>query len=139
MITSTVGRAAGAPWSRREALLAGGGALLGLTIVGCGGTQAGGGAQETPVTDFTIVAANLAWDLERIVIPAGRQVVATIVNRDAGIPHNLHVKSPGDPKTELEEGPVTQTMRFSIDDVGDYEFVCDAHTMMVGTISVVDP
>jgi len=46
----------------------------------CGDGDSGGnptGAGEA-VTEFTIVAENLAWDLDRIVVPAGREVTATI-------------------------------------------------------------
>ena len=70
-------------------------------------------------------------------MPAGVEITATIDNRDADMPHNLHVKSSGDPKTELENGPVTQTLRFTVDEAGAYEFVCDAHPNMSGTLHAV--
>lgn len=130
-------------YSRRGALRLGGGAIVAVVVAGCGGDD-GDGAEpssalelEEAVTEFTIVAENSKWDLERVVVPAGQEVTATIDNRDDGIPHNLHVKSPGDPKTELEDGPVTQMLRFTIDDAGSYEFVCDAHPKMTGTIEAV--
>lgn len=83
------------------------------------------------------MAQSIQWDIDRIVVPAGREVMATIDNRDRGIPHNLHIKSPGDPKTRLENGLVTQTLRFTIDEPGTYDFVCDAHANMTGTIRAV--
>lgn len=103
-------------------------------VLQLGGTGASSGEA---VTKFTIVAENIKWDLKRVVVPAGAEVTATIENRDRGIPHNLHVKSPGDPKTELEDGPVTQTLRFTIEKPGSYGFVCDAHPTMTGTIEAV--
>ena len=56
---------------------------------------------------------------------------------DRGIPHNFHVRSPGDPKADLADGIVTQTLRFTIDEPGEDTFVCDAHLQMTGTVEVV--
>lgn len=123
--------------SRRSLLQIGGAASLALLLAACGDNGSDEGTGETPVTSFTIVAENIRWDLDRVVVPAGREVTATIENRDRGIPHNLHIKSPGDPKTELENGPVSQTLRFTIDEPGSYDFVCDAHANMTGTVEVV--
>ena len=128
-------------YSRRTALTLSGGALAALVLAACAGDD----NNDTPaavddgaaVTEFTLVARNLAWDLDRIVVPAGQEVTATIDNRDRGILHNLHVKSPGNPKTDLENGPVTQTLRFAIVEPGRYKFICDAHLNMTGTIVVV--
>ena len=86
---------------------------------------------------FTIVADNMQWDRDRVVVRAGQEITATIENRDKGIPHNLHIDSPGDPKTELEDGIVTQTLVFTIDEPGEHRFVCDAHPNMTGTIVAV--
>lgn len=124
--------------SRRALLQLGGAASAALLLAACGDDDgADQGTGESQVTAFTIIAENIQWDRDRVVVPAGREVTATIDNRDRGIPHNLHIKSPGDPKTELENGPVTQTLRFTIDEPGTYDFVCDAHTNMTGTIEVV--
>lgn len=127
-------------FSRRTFLYLGSTAVVGVVVAGCGDDSEApptGQATSDPVTAFTIVADRMAWDLDRVVVPAGREITATIDNRDRGMPHNLHVRSPGDPKTELENGPVTQTLRFTIDEPGSYEFVCDAHLYMTGTIEAV--
>ena len=132
-------------YSRRAVLQLGGGAALTFVLAACGndGQEEGddpleekSGSRE-PITSFTIVAEDMEWDLERVIVPAGAEVTATIENRDQDMPHNLHVKSPGDPKTELESGPVTQTLRFTIDEPGSYTFVCDIHPNMTGTIEAV--
>jgi len=130
-------------YSRRAALQLAGGAAAAIVVAACGGDDDGdepaGDALDLDraVTEFTIVAENIKWDLDRVVVPAGQEVTATIDNRDRGILHNLHVKSPGDPKTELEKGPVTQTLRFTIDEPGSYEFLCDAHPNMTGTVEAI--
>ena len=127
------------PLTRRAVLQLGGGAVAATVLAACGDDAGAGagGAEEEAVSAFTIVAENMQWDLDRIVVRAGEEVTATIENRDEGIPHNLHIESPGDPKTELEDGLVTQTLVFTIDEPGEYGFVCDAHRNMTGTIVAV--
>lgn len=127
-------------YSRRDLLRLGGGAAAALALAACGDGSDNGSSQSdsgSAVTSFTIVAESITWNLDRIVVPAGREITATVDNSDRGIPHNLHIKSPGDPKTELEDGPVTQTLRFTIEEPGRYDFVCDAHANMTGTIEAV--
>ena len=95
------------------------------------------GSASAPVTAFTIVADDLKWDLDRIVVPVGQEVTATIDNRDEGIDHNFHVRATGDPKTAVEEGPVTQTLTFTIAETGEFEYLCDIHPFMEGTLQAV--
>ncbi len=121
-------------------------AVLGLLLAGCGGDDGGGGGgeqrvgtEDEPVTEFTIVAEDLRFDLERVVVPAGEEVTATIENRDDGIGHNLSVAlRGGEAKTEIEAGPVTQTLRFTVPEPGEHDFVCDPHAAtMRGVIQAV--
>lgn len=122
-------------------------AVLALLLTGCGGDDggAGGGAgrsvstEDEPVTEFTIVAEDLRFDLDRVVVPAGEEVTATIENRDDGIGHNLSVALPdGEAKTEVEAGPVTQTLRFTVPEPGEHDFVCDPHAAsMRGVVQAV--
>ena len=126
--------------TRRRALRLGAGAIVATALAACGDTGSPDGATaatEEPVDEFTIVAENMRWDVDRVVIPAGVEVTATIENRDRGVLHNLHIKTSEDPRTELEEGVVTQTLTFTIADPGEYEYVCDAHLFMSGTIVAV--
>lgn len=125
--------------TRRAALRIGGGAMAAVVLAACGdgGTVEAGAGTEEPVSEFTIVAENMQWDKDRLVVRAGEEITATIENRDKGIPHNLHIESPGDPKTDLEDGIVTQTLVFTIDEPGDHRFICDAHPNMTGTIVAV--
>ena len=123
--------------TRRAVLQLGGGAVAVAVLAACGDDAgAGPAASEEPVSAFTIVADKMRWDQDRVVVRAGQEVTATIENRDKGVPHNLHVESPGDPKTELEDGIVPQTLVFTIDEPGEHRFVCDAHPNMTGTIVV---
>jgi plastocyanin len=118
-------------------------AVLGLLLAGCGDDDGGGersvGTADEPVTEFTIVAEDLRFDLDRIVVPAGEEVTATIDNRDSGIGHNLSVAlAGGETKTEVEAGPVQQTLRFTAPEPGEYDFVCDPHVAtMEGVVEAV--
>jgi plastocyanin len=120
-------------------------AILALLLAGCGDDSAGGdegrsvGTADEPVTEFTIVAQDLRFDLDRIVVPAGEEVTATIENRDDGIGHDFSVALPdGDAKTDVEAGPVQQTLRFTVPEPGEYDFVCNPHTAtMKGVVEAV--
>lgn len=96
--------------SRRTALLllSGATALLfiacgagdeGSSTRGAGGLTRGGGA----VTAFTIVADDLAWDLDRVEVPIGQEITVTVENRE-GADHNLHVRSDGEPQDRVGRG-----------------------------------
>jgi plastocyanin len=119
-------------------------AVLTLGLVACGDDDAGAGGHtvgtaDEPVTEFTIVAEDVRFDLDRIVVPAGEEVTATIDNRDSGIGHNLSVALPdGEAATEIEAGPVEQTLRFTVPEPGEHDFVCDPHVAtMEGVIEAV--
>jgi plastocyanin len=120
-------------------------AVLTLVVAGCGGDDGGDdgehvvGTAEQPVTEFTIVAEDLRFDLDRIIVPAGEEVTATIDNRDSGIGHNLAVSLPGgEAATEIENGPVEQTLTFTVPEPGEYDFVCDPHaSTMDGVVQAV--
>ena len=120
-------------------------AALTLVVAGCGGDDGGNedeqvvGTEDQPVTEFTIVAEDLRFDLDRIIVPAGEEVTATIDNRDSGIGHNLAVSLPdGEAATEIENGPVEQTLTFTAPEPGEYDFVCDPHaSTMKGVVQAV--
>ena len=120
-------------------------AALALVLAGCGDDGGGGGGTRSagtadePVTEFTIVAEDLRFDLDRIVVPAGVEVTATIENRDEGIGHNFSVAlDDGQAETEVEAGPVTQTLRFTVNEPGEHDFVCDPHVgSMKGVVEAV--
>jgi plastocyanin len=122
-------------------------AALALVLAGCGDDGGGGGGsdersagtKDQPVTEFTIVAQDLHWNLDRIVVPAGEEITATIDNRDSGIGHNFSVALRGSvAETEIQAGPVKQTLRFTVPEPGEYDFVCDPHAAsMKGVVQAV--
>jgi plastocyanin len=122
-------------------------AAVALLAAGCGDDGGGDdgersvGTRDEPVSEFTIVAEDLRFDLDRIVVPAGTEVTATIDNRDDGVGHNLSVALPdGEAETDVEAGPVEQTLRFTVPEPGEYDFVCDPHAAtMKGVVEAVSP
>src|SRR3546814_14885388 len=62
------------------------GTVVALILAACGndgGEEAGAtsgvvGDEANPVTSFTIVADDMEWDLDRVIVPAGAEVTATI-------------------------------------------------------------
>jgi hypothetical protein len=112
-------------------------------LAACGDDGGGGGAPEAGCRAaedgaVTVAAAGIAWDVDCLEARADEALTITVDNQDDGVQHNLHLTdAPGDPATELEPGPVTQELDVTLP-AGDYEFVCDIHPNMVGTLRVAD-
>lgn len=101
------------------------------------GAPAGGPAS------FNIVAENIQFDVESITVSAGVEVTVTLDNRDAGVPHNIAFYTDSSASqliagTEVENGPVTQTLTFTAPTApGTYFFRCDVHPdTMTGALVV---
>jgi len=101
-------------------------------------TSAPTGAAGAPLT---LVGISNTFDPEELAAPAGR-VTIEFDNRDGGVVHNLHVYTGDDNdgesvgETELEVGPVTQTLTMDLAP-GEHFYVCDAHpNTMSGTLTV---
>ena len=120
----------------RLALLA---ALVALPVAGCGGDdEDAAAAPEGPVTSLTITSTDLSFDIEAFEVPVGEEVTVTYENDHEGVPHNLHVDTggPDEPITEVEDGPVTQELTFTLDEPGEVPYLCDVHpATMRGTIT----
>jgi plastocyanin len=93
--------------------------------------------------ELTLIAKNTLWDKTELKAEPG-EVTIEVDNQDAGIVHNLHVYAGSDATgeevgmTELEAGPVKQTLTFTAEP-GDYFYVCDAHpATMAGTLTIED-
>lgn len=90
-------------------------------------------------TQVTLTAEGISFDQDSITVPAGEEVTITYENRDEALAHNLRVFGPDEEfATEIAQGPVTQTLTFTIDEPGTYEFQCDVHpAQMSGTLTVL--
>lgn len=144
---------------RAAALLLMLGAALLATASACGGgdddaepTRPGATAATTEddgngddgdgaASEITLVAKNTLWDKTELEAKAG-EITFTVDNQDGGILHNLHIYKGADASgedvkmTELEAGPVTQTLTVTLEP-GSYFFVCDVHpATMEGTLQV---
>lgn len=96
------------------------------TTVGCKVAEGG---------RVTLVADDNRWDTDCLQAPAGPLTIE-VDNRDDGGNHNVHLPdAPDSPATELEQGPSTQELEATLEP-GSYEFVCDVHSNMVGTLTV---
>jgi plastocyanin len=114
---------------------------LGLALAACGddggGAAAPAGCRAAEDGAVTLVAKDVAWDTDCLSLPADTAVTITIDNQDDKVNHNLHVLGlpDGSPKTNLEEGPVTQELQVSAP-AGRYVYVCDVHPNMKGDLQV---
>ena len=109
-------------------------------ITDLGGRQQPSAGGPSAVTSATVVGKGIAFDVDTLSVTAGQQVTITFDHKDAGVFHNFHVQAgaAGDFKTEIEQGPVTQILTFTIDQPGSYTFICDVHPgQMKGTLLVL--
>jgi plastocyanin len=84
------------------------------------------------------VARNIAYDQASLTLAPGAPIQLTFQNADAGIPHNLHISGSGQDvvKGDIVTGPASQTFAIGPLQPGGYDFVCDVHPNMKGTITV---
>ena len=96
------------------------------TTVGCKDAEDG---------RVTLVADDLRWDTDCLRAAPGPLTIE-VDNGEEGVNHNVHLPdAPGSPATELEPGPVTQELDVDLA-AGSYEYLCDLHPNMVGTLTV---
>ncbi len=116
-------------------------------LVACGGSKADLPALATeaadvqPQTGLTVVAKNLKFDTDTIVVPAGQDVSITLDNQDSGTLHNISVYTNDNDKEtvykgELFKGKDEETYTFTAPSPGVYLFRCDAHPDMNGVFVV---
>jgi plastocyanin len=98
-------------------------------------TPGGGGGT------ISIAGISNEFDVEEIEAFAGALTIE-FDNQDGGVLHNIHFYRGEDAdgesvaETELETGPITQTVTFDVQP-GEYYYVCDAHpTTMEGILTV---
>ncbi len=88
-----------------------------------------------------IAGISSTFDVEEVEARAG-SITVEFDNRDGGVLHNIHFFAADDAdgesvaETELEVGPIEQTLTFSVVP-GEYYYQCDSHpTTMSGTLIV---
>jgi plastocyanin len=87
---------------------------------------------------ITVVAIGLKFQPNEITLPAGQPLRIVLDNQDAGVPHNVHVFQ-GDTdlgRSTTVSGPGQTEVRFGPLTAGTYQFACEVHPSMTGTITV---
>ena len=114
----------------------------------CGGGYSGdtnstqGGSEAIPGTSFEITARNLRFNLKKMTAPANTAVTITLLNQDAGVPHNISIYTSKQAREriligEIFTGVATRQYELITPAVGDYFFRCDTHVdTMNGTFAV---
>jgi cytochrome c oxidase subunit II len=94
----------------------------------------------TPPPDAQIIeitAADIAFDTDRLEVPANEAFVIRLLNEDSGIPHDVDILGP-DGETifdgQLIDGPATIDYLVDPLEPGEYEFICSVHPNMRGTL-----
>jgi len=114
--------------TRRLWVLAGA-ALVAVSACGGSGTSA--------PPDLVVVAEGLRFDTDLVEVTAGEDFTVAVDNRDASTFHNFHITdAPGEPASDLAEGPNIEHLTFQIAETGTYTFICDTHPGMTGTVEV---
>ena len=106
-------------------------------MAACGGDD-GAGPSSEPVPDdpdAVVVADDMAFDPDRVRVPAGEPVTIVIDNQDEGVNHNIHVEGAPEPnRTPLRRGVSQQALAVTLEP-GEYELVCDIHPNMTGALT----
>lgn len=114
--------------------------LLGLSVLvaGCGSGAAIGPDASFAGADATIEAVDIQFEPDTVTLPAGQPLRLLLDNRDAGVPHDLHVfrgdQDVGTSPTII--GPGLTEVRFGPLTPGNYQFQCQIHPDMIGTLVV---
>jgi plastocyanin len=99
-----------------------------LVLLGCGATRSGtAGAPRMP----RLRIAGYAFHPRTVTVKAGAKIIVT--NNDATA-HTATAKSGVFDSGTLKPG---QTIRFTINKPGIYEYYCQFHAFMTGTIKVI--
>ena len=95
------------------------------------------GCKDAVDGEVTLVADDVRWDTDCLRSSPGPLTIV-VDNRDDGVNHNVHLHdAPDSPATELEPGVVTQELEVTLAG-GSYEYLCDLHPNMVGTLEVAE-
>jgi len=116
------------------------------TTLAAPGTTAAPATTEAPGGDTTGVTIEIttqgdAFSTDEIRVAAGQEVTIVVTDKDTETddPHNFHVRA-GDQNffTNIEPAPNTQTISFTIETAGVYEFFCDTHALTMNGEFIVE-
>ena len=100
-------------------------------------------ALPSQVVTINLTAKNIAFNTDKITVPAGSHITVIFNNQDSGIPHNFAVYTDSSAQTpvfigQIITGPATITYTFDAPtQPGTYFFRCDVHpTQMTGQFIV---
>jgi plastocyanin len=123
---------------------------LGRMVVGVGlvslqacslGQAPTGETSASPAVTAQVVALDLAFEPDTLVLPSGIPVGITLDNRDPGILHNIAIMTADGTlvfRGETFAGIAARTYRVAPLSAREFRFVCDVHPTMTGTLTV-DP
>jgi plastocyanin len=113
-------------------------ALLAVAVLvaGCGS----GSSIDAPFAGAAaeLRADSLAFEPAELTLPAGVPLRIVLDNLDQGIPHNVRVFQ-GElelGKSPIVTGPARAEVRFGPLSAARYQFTCDVHPSMIGTLVV---
>jgi plastocyanin len=121
--------------SRR--LLGAGAILAATTLVACSPVGGGGPPPTLPPGAVAIVAQDLAFTTERLVVPADAAFGLLFENRESA-PHNVRIfdEDAAEPLFvgEIFSGPSTRLYDVPALPAGEHSFRCDVHPAMAGEV-----
>ena len=91
-----------------------------------------------PTAAATIIARNIAFEPTAVAMQAGVPLRIVLQNEDASVPHDILVRRGGQDiaKTEIITGVARAEVSFGPLAAGEYEFLCQVHPNMTGTITI---
>ena len=122
-------------WSRRQLIIA-------LVVAACGPSPSPSPAPATePDVRIDLIAEAIAFQPGAVAIPAGRDFVVRLDNRDAGVPHNVALLADANfsttlAKGEIVTGPAVVDLAIAGLIPGRYRLMCEVHPNMLVDLTV---
>lgn len=111
--------------------------LIVMLLAACGPSQGAGPAPTLPPGGVAITAANLAFETQRLEVPAGTRFGLLFENRE-GAPHNVRIYDEGAAEPlfvgEIFSGPAARLYDVPALPLGTHRFRCDVHPQMAGEV-----